>query len=413
MVRSYRLSCRLPCRALRLAPALLALASALHIARAVGAELDGAAMPAAPAIAQRADPSQDVQVATLLNQQAAAVRSVAATQILNMQGRLQALHGDDAACDRALGHAKAVGSAAPARGEGAGPPVAAPIDVPLALCRRGEVAAAWSAGSLQVGDTDPRAGAGGFGFRSNGVTLGTDARLGSSLTLGVGLGLAHERAGAAHDATSNSADSVGAAAYASYRPSKHMFVDAMAGYGDLKMNSARRYGERGRIAAERRASEWFASLAAACQLQMAGTDFAPYTRVDVLRAALRGYTEADGSADALQFERQNLPSLKLAVGVTGTSRIQTRFGHLTPIGKVEWRHEMERMDAAPIGYAGDAAGAIYAMDASGSARDSLSMSLGATLAWRDDWSIGAGYAYDYSSNTRADRLDLMLSLRFR
>ncbi|MEO7007537.1 MAG: autotransporter outer membrane beta-barrel domain-containing protein, partial [Caldimonas sp.] len=297
MVRSYRLSCRLRCRALRLAPALLALVSALHVAHAAGAELDGAALPAAPPIVQRADPSQDVQVATLLNQQAAAVRSTAATQILNMQGRLHALHGDDAACDRALGHAKAIDAApAPVRGADLGPPSATPIEVPLTLCRRGDVAAAWSAGSLQVGDTEPRAGAGGFGFRSNGVTLGTDARLGSSLTLGIGVGLAHERAGVAPDATSNSADSVGATAYASYRPSKHMFVDAMVGYGDLKMNSARRYGERGRIAAERRASEWFASLAAACQLKMAGTDFAPYTRVDVLRAALRGYTEVDGSA---------------------------------------------------------------------------------------------------------------------
>ena len=400
-------------------PALLTLALAAHGAHAAGTEHESAAPSSAPAAAERADPSKDVHVTTLLNQQAAAVRRTAATQIVNMQARLQALHGDDAACDRAAGRAKAVNGAPEAgRAEGPSPPVvvasvAAPVNLPLALCQRGDVAAAWTAGSLQVGATDPKAGGRGFGFHSNGVTFGTDGRLGRDLTLGIGFGLAHEQADAASDGTANAADSIGATAYASYRPSKTVFVDAMAGHGSLKMQSARRFGERGSIAADRRASEWFASLAAACQLRMAGTDIAPYTRLDVLRAGLRGYTETSGGADALQFERQNLPSLKVAVGVTGSSRIETRFGHLSPIGKVEWRHEMERMDSAPMTYAGEWAGPTYAMDAAGSARDSLSLSLGATLAVRDDWSVGAGYAFDYSSNTRADRLDLMLSLRFR
>ena len=94
MPRSNRLSQRAV-----LAPAVLVVAAVvspnLRAADVVG---DAPARPAG----ERADPSQDARVTTLLNQQGLAARRIADCAMTdNVQGRLQQLHGDDSAvCDR-------------------------------------------------------------------------------------------------------------------------------------------------------------------------------------------------------------------------------------------------------------------------------------------------------------------------
>ena len=404
-------------RRLRHAALLVAIACAIAPAYADDAA-PALADAIAPAAEGRSDPARDGQVATLLGQQAAAARRVAVAQIGNVQDRLRALHhGDPAACRRDGGSPWPVKRAAeplepaaiPASQMPGGAPAVAPASLPLASCQRTDLATAWTAGALEVGSGGANAGGDGFGFHSRGVTFGVDSPLADGMTVGVALGLAHEHADASSDGTANAADAVSAMAYFSFRPWREMFVDAVAGHGGLKMKSTRRVEERRNLSGDRRGTERFASLAAGYRLAIAGADVAPYTRVEVLRAALGSFADVDDSAEALQFQRQTVPSMKVAVGLEGSSQIDTRFGSLMPRGRLELRRELERIGAATMSYADDPSGTAYAIDAAESARSSLSLGVGATLALRRSWSIGADYSTDYSSNTRVSRIDLKLS----
>ncbi|MEP7058709.1 MAG: autotransporter outer membrane beta-barrel domain-containing protein [Caldimonas sp.] len=371
----------------------------------------------AAAADERANPVADPRVTTLLNRQAAAARRMAAAQIANLQRRLQALHGSDAACDRPAPPPPRAASAppppverpAPAALTLGEPPVASRpthASLPLASCRRSDVGTAWTGGAIEIGSA--KAEGQGFGFHSKGVTLGADRGLGHGLTLGVGVGVARDQDGSAAEGGASTTDAVAAAAYLSYRPSNALFIDAIAGYGDLQMSSLRRLDDRISFSGERRGSEQYAALAAGYRLDVGGADLAPYARFDALRATLRGYTETDGGVDALRYQRQGVPALKVAVGVEGSSRIETRLGNLSPRGRVELRHEWDRTGAAPIGYA-DSASSAYAVDASESARNAVTTGFGAKLALRDSWSFDAGYTADFSSNARIDRFDFKLT----
>ena len=368
----------------------------------------------AGAAAERVDPGADPRVSSLLNQQAAAARWLAATQTHNVQDRLQALHGNDAACNRPERPARPASEpSVDGRPVSDGGPAvqAMPNPAPslvLAGCRRHDAGTTWTAGAVEVGAKTEGQG---FGFHSKGVTLGADRTLGQGVKLGLGLGLARDQDGASTD--SNSAiDALAATAYLSYRPSSALFIDALAGYGDLQMRSVRHLDDRMSVAGERRGSGQYASVAAGYRLGWRGGGFAPYARFDALRTTLRAYTESDGTADALRFQRQSTPALKLALGFEGSSRIETRLGQLSPRGRFEMRHERERSAGAAVSYA-DAAQTSLATDGSETARSSLTAELGATLAQRDSWSIGAGYALDYASNVRTNRFDLKASWKLR
>lgn len=393
---------------------------------------------AAGTVAERTDPSRDARITTLLSQQAQAVRRSADAQIGNVHGRLLQLHGDDSAfCDppeRAPARMSLAAASADAPGPDATtaaagssvaevgsaivlpstPSAAPPVTLPLNACRRSSAATAWTAGALVVGASTAVAESSTFGLHSGGVTLGADRRIASNVVLGVGIGLARERADAVGDGVWNGAEAQSAVVYLGYRPTPALFIDALAGDADLQMRSVRRIGEgAASLAVERPGAQRFASLAAGYRLDVAGAELAPYTRLDVQETTLQAAAETDGGSDALQYQRQNAPSLKLALGIEGASRIETRYGALSPRGRFEMRHEFERTGAASVAYADSAAGQGYAVDATAAQRTGWSAGISAALGLRDHWSVGAGYAVDRSGGGSVNRVDLTLTRPLR
>jgi uncharacterized protein with beta-barrel porin domain len=152
-----------------------------------------------------------------------------------------------------------------------------------------------------------------------------------------------------------------------------------------------------------------ASLGAGYRGRQSTGDFASYLRLDAAQATLRGFSESDGRGDALHYQRQTLPSLSVVAGAEASSRIGSRFGVLVPRGRIELRHDLDRTAVAPVGYADDRAGPLYSTLVGGSRQNTLSMSLDATLAFRDGWSVGSGYQLDLSNQARTTRVDLRLS----
>jgi hypothetical protein len=385
--RSYCLSQREAC------------AFALIVLGGAAADLQAADIgnPPMVSLTERADPSRDARVAALLSQQAAAAQRLGEAQVGNVQGRLQQLHGDDAAfCDRpeprASRAAAAAGSTAPLESATLSSPrgpvptvvgsdIALPIvpsaadavSLPLGACQRSRVGTAWSAGSLDVGTP--------YAPVSDGVWNGTDAQ--------------------------------SATVYLGYRPSPDFFIDALAGAGDLQMRSARHAAEHVDAAADRSGAQRFASLAAGSRLDVAGVAVAPYTRLDAIQATLQPTVETDGGSEVLRYPRQSAASLKAVLGVEGSSRIETRFGALSPRVKAEMSHEFDGAGAASLVVADSTGGPSVAIDTVAVPRSAWSAGFGAALALRDHWSVGAGYAFDRSAGGSVSRLDFTLTRQLR
>jgi opacity protein-like surface antigen len=386
-----------------------AVAAALSLA--AGASGAGEAVSGAAGPGLRADLSQDPRVTARLGEQASASRRIAATQMAHLRGRLQDLHAGDDGC----GHDELprVPDLPETRRRWGVPlsPVEAPVlapslAMPLAACRRSGDAATWSAGSLRIGSAAGMTGGAGLRFHSEGVTLGADRPLATRLRVGLSLGLAHERGETADDGSAQAADALVAAAYASYRPTRRLFVDAMAGYGNLQMRSSRLLSNGGRGASERAADAWFAALGAGYRMRVAGAEWAPYTRLDVLGASLLPYVDAMGP-ERLQFQRQAVPRSQAALGIEASSAVRTAFGRFAPRGRFELRREFERAGAAAIAYVDDAT--AYVLDAAATARTAMTLDLG--LAWRfaGKWAVDTGYSLDLAGSARSTRIDLRLS----
>jgi len=425
--RSYCLSQREAC------------AFALIVLGGAAADLQAADIgnPPMVSLTERADPSRDARVAALLSQQAAAAQRLGEAQVGNVQGRLQQLHGDDAAfCDRpeprASRAAAAAGSTAPLESATLSSPrgpvptvvgshIALPIvpsaadavSLPLGACQRSHVGTAWSAGSLDVGTPYAPVSGQGLALQSRGVTFGADHRIARDVVLGVGIGLARERADAVGDGVWNGTDAQSATVYLGYRPSPDFFIDALAGAGDLQMRSARHAAEHVDAAADRSGAQRFASLAAGSRLDVAGVAVAPYTRLDAIQATLQPTVETDGGSEVLRYPRQSAASLKAVLGVEGSSRIETRFGALSPRVKAEMSHEFDGAGAASLVVADSTGGPSVAIDTVAVPRSAWSAGFGAALALRDHWSVGAGYAFDRSAAGSVSRLDFTLTRQLR
>ena len=77
------------------------------------------------------------------------------------------------------------------------------------------------------------------------------------------------------------------------------------------------------------------------------------------------------------------------------------------------RHELEAAGGAAIAYADSPTGPVYAVEASATPRTAWSAGFGATLALRDQWSIGAGYAFDRAASGSSNRPDFTLTRELR
>jgi uncharacterized protein YhjY with autotransporter beta-barrel domain len=366
-----------------------------------------AAGPGPTGATARPDPSQLIGVVNIVNRHASASRSVGDAQTANVHARLRAVRGgDSAACASAAPPRPAPAASVagerkvPAAELAVGQRPAGLNSVPLAGCSRESGLTSWTAGAVEVGTWSTAAGERHTGLQTRGLTFGVDGRTDGGLTVGVALGVARER--------TEAVDALASLAYFTYRPTASWFVDGLAGYGGLKLPSERAVDGVGNLTGERAGSEWLASLTAGFRGSDAGRDFASFVRLDAAQATLRAFTENEAPGESLQYQRHQVPSLSVVAGAEASSRVGSRFGVLTPRGRIELRHELDRGGLASVGYADDRSGAVYGTPTGGTKQNSLSMSLDATLALSDGWSIGSGYRLELSNSGRASRVDLRL-----
>jgi uncharacterized protein with beta-barrel porin domain len=203
------------------------------------------------------------------------------------------------------------------------------------------------------------------------------------------------------------ANVVSGLSYFTWRPAASpWFVDAVAGYGGLKLGATRAGDGTGDAAGARSGVEWMTSIETGYRVADRGRDFASYVRLDAAGASLRSFAESDSAGAGIRYQRQSVPSLKFAAGAEASSTFSSPFGTILPRGRIEFRHEIDRASTAGIGYLDDPGGGIYGTEIAGARLNALSLSLDARLALRDGWSVSSSYRVDHVGDARARRIDL-------
>lgn len=281
-------------------------------------------------------------------------------------------------------------------------PLASALIPPEALPREIEL---WTGGSFNLGSRSQTTDGTAFSFTTEGVSAGLDMRVNPKLRLGMGLGYGRDRTDIGTDGSAATGRSVSFALYGSYQPTRDTFIDALAGVGRLSYDTQRYVASVGDYAiANRTGQQFFGSVAAGYELKADGLLVSPYGRIDAGRAHLRSATEQGAGTSALAYSSQDLPSLQFTAGLRLESGHETSFGSARPRLRLEYHHEFEGQRAALVSYADQVGGPQYALEASTTKRNSLSIGIGSDFVLSSGLKLSADYQMNRSFGPENDHV---------
>ncbi|MBB1177634.1 hypothetical protein DSM05_00480 [Pseudomonas sp. FW305-3-2-15-E-TSA4] len=254
----------------------------------------------------------------------------------------------------------------------------------------------WTAGSIDWGRQDA-AGQRDYRFTTQGVTVGLDYQIADGLVVGGGLGYGEDRTKVGDNGTVSNGSAFSAALYGSWRPTRGLYVDGVAGVSDLDFD-ARRWvsglaGQPNGYAASERSGEALFASAAFGRLRRSDrvtTDL--YARIDAREITLDGFTETGGGYGALVWDGVDQSSLSTNLGAALRWVADTRSaGVITASARLEWSHELEEVGRQTVRYADWAASPSYLVPLDAWSRNALKLDLGADWQVSDRLLLGLGY----------------------
>jgi uncharacterized protein YhjY with autotransporter beta-barrel domain len=396
----------------------------------------------------RPDPTQDPEVAGLLNAQAQSAQRLATTQISNFNDRLERLHtdqerqahsfnirlgvtqqpdntpplcstrrnGSEAPISQAQCSEVAGRTVDPVTGRQVDPTTGRPIDtvwgstaadgpaepVPTQLSNT----AFWAGGFVNFGTNDE----GNLNLSNTlvGVSGGVDHRFTPDFVAGMGLGYGRDKNEIGDNGTETTGQAISAAIYGSYHPSP-LYLDGLVGVSRLDFDSTRFVTTTGDFAlGSRNGTQLFASLTAGYEHRANGLLFSPYGRVQTAWTRLDDFTETGAGPYSLAFGGQSFEMLAGVVGLRAEYALPMDWGVLNTRGRFEYTHDFAGSSQAALGYA-DLGTKPYTLDLNPYMRDYLTVGLGVD-AKLDDLTVGFDYRTSFGFDGSAQNHSFGLRL---
>ena len=250
----------------------------------------------------------------------------------------------------------------------------------------------WAEGMASWGVRGTAGSADMANFQSSGITLGMDRDINDQLTVGVGVGYAHDNANLGSDGTYNAAKGYSIALYASYLVGTNTFVEGLLGAGAADFESRRwvipaneyAFGTRG-------GQQVFGSIGAGYEFRDRGRLLSPYGRLEFSTNKLAQSTETGAGNFALTYFEQTSSASQAVLGLRGESVHATPFGWVMPRARVEWRQDLQDTGSADIAYADQVAGTHYSIAPGSNRKGMLAWGIGSDFVMRDGWTLGLDY----------------------
>lgn len=253
----------------------------------------------------------------------------------------------------------------------------------------------WSAGVINLGHLagiDTR-------FTTSGLSFGADLPLKDNLTVGVGMGLGHERTKVGDNGTRDTGDNYVFTVYGSYQPSDEFFLDGVLGYSHLNFDAQRYSSSADTVAkSNRTGTQWFASLTGGYEYVRGKLLFSSYTRLDIVRTRLDATTESNAGIYNLYYHAQDISTNKLSLGLRAEGNLKIANLTAKPNIRFEYQHDFEKPGFALMNYADQRSGTVYQLPLDGFNRNAYVLGLGTDL-FRKSWAFGLNYQFSHGSGS--------------
>jgi uncharacterized protein with beta-barrel porin domain len=203
----------------------------------------------------------------------------------------------------------------------------------------------WASGTFDYGSI------GHNDFRTSGATFGIDYQLNPHVIVGAAIGYGFDNTDIDTLGTDVKSHQTTGSVYGVYQTANDWFVDAMLGYGDLKLKNNRYSSGAGSVfSANRNGDTVFGSVSVAKLVKVKRFQLQPYARLTQMSSTLNAYNEGSNT-HALAYDQAKIVSRAVSGGLTASYDIALETGKLTPSAKFELRHNARGSLNQAISYA--------------------------------------------------------------
>ena len=353
-------------------------------------------------VAARPDPSLDPDVIGLVNAQLDAARRFYQSQIRNFENRLEALrngqHGLSVGVGAAVPGQQPPSNAAPGQSSNASPDAprgggasadSGPADSGIELPDRLGI---FVNGMVNLGDRNGTARANGFGFSTDGLSLGVDYRFSDAFVLGIGGGYASDSDTIGTDGTASNAEAYNVTLYGTYDPTDQIYIDGILTYGSLAYDSRRFTGTAGDFAlGHRNGNQLYGAVTGGYELHDGSLSMAPYARLEVSSSQLDRFTETGGGIAGLIFNQQTLDTTTGILGFRADYAWSLEDAILSPHVRFEYEHEFAGANRTSILFADQPSGTAFGLQPDPVVRNYFTLGVGANYLMENGLSVFVDY----------------------
>lgn len=203
----------------------------------------------------------------------------------------------------------------------------------------------WASGTFDYGSI------GHNDFRTSGATLGIDYQVNPHVIFGAALGYGFHNTDIDTFGSRVKSHQTTGTVYGAYQTENDWFVDALLGYGDLKLKNNRYSSAADSVFSANRVGDTvFGSVSVAKLFKVNRVQLQPYARLSQMFSTLEAYNEGVNT-NALAYNQATIVSRAVSAGFTASYDIVLESGKLTPSAKFELRHNSRGSLNQAISYA--------------------------------------------------------------
>ena len=356
------------------------------------------------------DPTDDVNLKSVLRAQVDTAKRFSFTQIDNYQRRLQALRrahsggGSDDSEDSAAAQFLIQLASSDSTNLGS-------LGATDATADDRSTYNWWGTGIVAWGTRDESDDSQSQRIQSDGISVGVDHWFSKHFAAGLGVGFGNSDVDIGDNGAGTSADATSIAVYVSYQLSPDFHIDGVLGFGSLDFD-VERYDVVGDVIADssRDGSQQFASLSLAYDWSDNGLALWPYARIDLSNTTLDNATESGAGTFNLDYDEESYESNRLSFGLLAEAPHKTNFGWVVPRVRLELQVEDEGNSEADVSYAGVTGGSTFTITPEEADDNKILLGIGSDFNLRNGLQVSAEYSGLFSSGNENDQaLNISLS----
>ena len=313
--------------------------------QAATANYSAASVSALLVVDSRPDPTKDAEVVGSLQAQMDAALRFATAQQANVRDRLRQRRSTEAA-------GRSNGLSVNANGGNGGVALQPELldEADADAGRQGW--SLWTGGTITTGNRDQRTGSDRHDFRSDGVTVGADTRIGKDMLLGMAVGGGWSDIDVGSNGSQVNAKQRALTVYGLWHGAGSLFVDGQLAMGKLDYDLRRWSTVAGTMAdGQREGSQVFGSVTFGYEALLENSRLTTYGRVDAGRSTLDAYRETGLGIYDLQYREQTVQQRSVAIGLEGSHNVKVDWARdVRPYWQLEYRNDFSNRSDAAINY---------------------------------------------------------------